>query len=122
MRIAVLLIAAVLSIGGVASAQHRDGRCSEVTASTKIGARSLPSSRTEPLDQLKCINLAPAATLTLGGELRERVEVVRNPDVGLEKRENHVFLQRAMLHADLRVGENARAFLQLGAFGVIARL
>jgi hypothetical protein len=80
-----------------------------------------PARRTEPLDPLKCIAFMPGTTLTLGGELRERLELVRNPDFRVRKDEDAVLLHRAMLHADLRVGGTARAFVQLGAFGYTGR-
>jgi hypothetical protein len=122
MRIAVLLIAAFLSIGSDALAH--DGERPEFEGhrfDEDWRALCQPSRLAEPLDRLKCIDLAPTATLTLGGELRERAELVRNPDFGLEKRQDHVFLHRAMLHADLRLRETARAFVQLGAFGYSGR-
>lgn len=65
--------------------------------------------------RLKCIELGDG-TLTLGGELRERLEAVRNPDFGLDQDEDSVLLHRAILHADLRVGESVRTFVQLGYF------
>lgn len=53
--------------------------------------------------------------------MRERVEVVRNPGFGLEQDSDYVFLHRAMIHADLRVGDEVRAFVQLGAFRASGR-
>jgi hypothetical protein len=122
MRLAVLLIAAFFSVESVASAQDDDRPEFESHHFDKDW-RSLckPGNRSKPLDRLKCIDIASKATLTLGGELRERVELVRNPDFGLEKREDHVLLHRATLHADLRASETARVFVQLGAFGYTGR-
>jgi len=80
-----------------------------------------PVLQIEPLDSLKCVRLVPETTLTLGGELRERFEGVRNPDFGLEQRSDHVFLHRAMVHGDLRFGQNFRTFVQLGAFASSGR-
>lgn len=77
--------------------------------------------RTMPLDALKCVPLAPDTTLTLGGEVRERAEFVRNPGFGLEQDSDTVLLHRAMLHADLRIADRARLFVQLGAFGFTGR-
>jgi len=75
-----------------------------------------PACRTGPLDALKHLGLgAPDRFLSFGGELRTRVEHVRRPDFGLDLAEDQVFLQRALLHADLRLGAEARAFVQLGA-------
>lgn len=72
------------------------------------------------VDRLKCLPVE-GATLTLGGDLRERVEVVRNPGFGLEQDSDQVFLHRALIHADLRVGDELRAFVQFGAFGASGR-
>lgn len=81
-----------------------------------------PAARIRPLDELKCIGIAPDTTLTLGGELRERLELVRAPDFGLEQKRDAVLLHRAMLHADLRVGDSVRAFAQFGTFGYTGRV
>lgn len=73
-----------------------------------------PARRTEPLDRLKCITLAPGATLTLSGELRERFETVDAPGFGIGQPSEDVLLHRSWLGADLRLGESARAFVELG--------
>ncbi|EWY40747.1 hypothetical protein N825_32995 [Skermanella stibiiresistens SB22] len=77
-----------------------------------------PANRTQFLDPLKCIPMGADgfAKLTLGGELRERFEIVANPGFGLDQSSDHVFLHRALLHGDLHLGDNARAFVQVGAF------
>ena len=77
-----------------------------------------PALRTMLLDPLKCIPLGSDgfARLTIGGELRERFEIVRNPDFGIDQSSDHVFLHRALLHGDLHLGETVRVFVQLGAF------
>ncbi|HEV2605597.1 MAG TPA: alginate export family protein [Microvirga sp.] len=80
-----------------------------------------PAQQTEVFDGLKCIALGKGATLTLGGELRERFELVRNPDFGIEQRSDRVLLHRAMLHADLRIGDSVRAFAQFGLFDTSGR-
>lgn len=81
-----------------------------------------PARRAEPIDQLKCVDLSGATTLTLGGEWRERFEYVRNPAFALEDRgDDQVLLQRLMLHADLRAGLHLRAFVQLGDFRATTR-
>jgi len=71
-----------------------------------------PERRTEPLDALKCIDLGNAATLTLGGDLRERMEWAHNPGFGRTGTEDAAFLHRAYLHADLHVGSHVRVFTQ----------
>jgi hypothetical protein len=75
-----------------------------------------PALQTAPADRLKCIPLAPATTLTLGGELRKRLEATYNPRFGLSQDRDSVLLHRALVHADLRVGQRARVFVQLGFF------
>lgn len=74
-----------------------------------------PARRTEFLDGVKCIPLGNGTTLTLGGELRERFEAFRNPGFGLEQPRDRVFLHRALVHADLRIQDTARLFLQVGS-------
>lgn len=73
-----------------------------------------PVLRTEPLDRLKCVTLAPGATLTMSGELRERFETVDNPGFGIAQSSDRVLLHRAWLGADLRFGDGARAFVEVG--------
>lgn len=72
------------------------------------------AARTDLLDPLKCIAVAPEILLTLGGELRERVEIYDNPGFGLKQSSDHAFLHRILLHGDLRLGESVRAFVQFG--------
>jgi hypothetical protein len=59
--------------------------------------------------------------VSFGGELRERVELVRNPGFGLEQRRDRVALHRALLHADVRTGSSVRLFAQLGTFNESGR-
>jgi hypothetical protein len=66
------------------------------------------------IDRLKCLTIGDGATLTLGGDLRERIEVLGPPGFGLARDHDHVFLHRALLHADLRVGDAVRGFVQVG--------
>jgi len=74
-----------------------------------------PAQRSDFWDTIKFIPLADdAAHLTLGGEARERYEYYRNarwsaasPD------QDGYFLQRYLLHADLRAGQAFRVFAQL---------
>ncbi|WP_119419091.1 alginate export family protein [Desertibaculum subflavum] len=73
-----------------------------------------PGARTELLDPLKCIALADDLTLTFGGELRERFETAHNPDFGLEQDDDDVLLHRLFVHADLRLRDVLRGFIQLG--------
>ena len=80
-----------------------------------------PAARTQPLDAVKCLRLAEDTTLTVGGDLRARLEVASNPSFGLRFDDDHALLGRAMLHADLRIGGHVRAFVQLGAFDQTGR-
>lgn len=80
-----------------------------------------PARRTRPLDPLKCLALGGGATLTLGGELRERGELVDNPGFGLEGSSDQALLTRVMLHGDLRLDDRVRVFVQLGGFYQIGR-
>lgn len=67
------------------------------------------AARTQWLDALKCITLAPRTTLTFGGELRERIEVSGNPFFGIQHSSDDAFLHRIMAHADLHFDDSVRA-------------
>lgn len=74
-----------------------------------------PGHPVDVFDPIKDIRLGGDAWLSLGGELRERVESVVNPGFGLRGGGNDSYgLHRALLHADLHVGERFRLFVQLG--------
>src|SRR4051812_26890787 len=63
-----------------------------------------PALRTDPFDAVKYLRLSaidPTWYLSLGGEVRERTEVVSNPDLGLSSLHDAYLLQRLSLHADL---------------------
>jgi hypothetical protein len=75
-----------------------------------------PDLRTDFFDGLKFLPLNERGDtfLSFGGEIRERYEYTHNPAFGEEPQDPHgVFLQRYVLHGDLRVGRNFRAFGQL---------
>lgn len=79
-----------------------------------------PALRTQPLDALKYIPLADddAASLSIGGEARTRVEHSSAPAFGLRgPGHDDYVLQRFLLHADLHVGDrkamHGRTFVQL---------
>jgi hypothetical protein len=75
-----------------------------------------PSKRTDPFDAIKWIPLNNDKSwyLTLGGELRERFESAHNPVFGLQPPlQNSYLLQRAVLLADLHLGQNVRTFVEL---------
>ena len=85
-----------------------------------------PARRTGPMPGAKYIPIGDGgAYVSLGGELRERVEWYGNPDFGIGRapgaaRNNSYLLQRALVHADLHVDDHVRVFVQLGhlsAFG-----
>ena len=73
----------------------------------------------DPWDPLKYIPLGDGPLgptwLSLGGELRERIESYLNPSFGIHApRSDAYLLHRLLLNADLRVTDYFRAFLQLG--------
>lgn len=75
-----------------------------------------PELRTAVLDALKCTPLTAdrSARLFLGGEIRERYEYAHDPLWGEDPQdENGVFLQRYVVHGDLRAGSHVRLFGQL---------
>lgn len=77
-----------------------------------------PALRTDLFDPLKWIPLNGDGSwyLTLGGELRTRYESSRDPVFGFgSPRRNDYALLRSFLFADLHLGPNARAFLELAS-------
>lgn len=77
-----------------------------------------PAARTGLFDPIKYIPIGDGpAFLSLGGELRHRYEYTRNPGFGADPQDRGAFLQRYILHADLRVSPDFRLFGQfLSAF------
>src|SRR5713101_8149655 len=74
-----------------------------------------PSKRTDYFDPLKYIPIRPGDPswyLTIGGELRERFEGMRNPDFGVEVPDDSYWLQRITLFADLHLGQRVRVFTE----------
>jgi hypothetical protein len=74
--------------------------------------------RTDPFDPVKWIPLNGygSVNLTLGGEFRARYESSRDPVFGLgSPRRNDYTLLRSFLFADLHLGPNARAFVELAS-------
>ena len=72
--------------------------------------------RTSRLDALKFIPLRAdgSSYLSLGGEVRERFELIHHVAWGSGPRDDDGYLlQRYMLHADLHFGESLRIFTQL---------
>ncbi len=76
-----------------------------------------PTLRTEPLDDLKYIPLSsgdPESYISLGANLRERVESTEVNPFGVgDKRSNTYLLQRLEVHADVRPNEHWQIFGQL---------
>jgi hypothetical protein len=76
-----------------------------------------PTRRSDPWDPIKYIRIGqdPGNFLSLGGELRERLEYYSAPNFGLTRiGPNGYLLQRMLVHADLHLGDNFRAFTQFG--------
>jgi hypothetical protein len=75
-----------------------------------------PACRTELLDPIKYIPLVPSLDtyLSLGGDLRERYELLDHPNFSKADRDTDGYLlQRYMVHADLHAGPHLRGFVQL---------
>jgi hypothetical protein len=74
-----------------------------------------PARRTEPLDRVKYIPLSssrPDVYLSLGGEVRERVEIFDNAN-WVPSPTDTFLLQKYMLSADLHLGSRVRVFANL---------
>lgn len=71
---------------------------------------------------LKNIDLGHDVRLSLGGDARWRFSWLDAPRLGLGGvQEDAWVLQRLLAHADLRFGDNARVFVQLGAHDGVSR-
>lgn len=72
--------------------------------------------------QFKNLDVAPNVTLSIGGDARWRLSYQDAPRLGITGEDaDEWLLQRLLLHADLRFGEDVRLFLQLGAHDGIGR-
>ena len=75
-----------------------------------------PACRTEFWDAIKYVPLVQSgeAYLSLGADLRERYELLDDPDFSdVDRDTTGYILQRYMLHADVHTGEHLRGFVQL---------
>jgi Alginate export len=80
-----------------------------------------PDQRVDLFDELKYVPLSrsdPAWYLSLGGELRERIEAISNPDFGLGGTRDDYLLQRVLLYTDFHFGKRVRLYVQ-GISGLI---
>lgn len=82
----------------------------------------VPRSELSAYERLKFIPLDEngANYMSLGGELRERVESYSAPAYGIGPagaRNFTSFAERALVNADLHLGPDVRFFVQLGAYG-----
>lgn len=69
----------------------------------------------------KNIPVSDNVTLSIGGDARWRVAYLDAPRLGLGAEADEWALQRLLLHADLRFGDDARVFVQLGAHDGVDR-
>jgi hypothetical protein len=74
-----------------------------------------PSQRTDWLDPLKYVRLDRSGWyVTVGGELRERFELLDQPAFGVGPKDNNgYFLQRYLLSSDFHFGPRVRFFTEL---------
>jgi hypothetical protein len=67
-------------------------------------------------DQLKYTPLGKDAYISFGGTLRHRLNMYDNDNFGLRGvADGHLLLNRALLHADVHLGDYVRTFIELGA-------
>jgi hypothetical protein len=64
--------------------------------------------------RLKHIQLGDQNYVSLGGEIRERVDTYDAPSFGIGTSKDTYDLQRLLLHADAHFGDRTRLFVQLG--------
>jgi hypothetical protein len=80
-----------------------------------------PTVHIDAFDPLKYLRLRaddPTWYLSFGGELRYRVELISNPNFGLDVPRDGYLLQRITLNADLHLGERFRVYVE-GISGLI---
>lgn len=77
-----------------------------------------PAKRNDPWDTIKYIPLGENSSfLSLGGELRARMESYAPPNFGIRGARNNIYLlQRTLFHADLHLGDYFRSFVQFGSY------
>jgi hypothetical protein len=63
---------------------------------------------------MKHFQLGDDGFVSIGGEIRERVDSYSAANFGIGTRRDDYALQRLLVHSDLHVGERTRVFLQLG--------
>ncbi|MGL4395196.1 MAG: alginate export family protein [Hyphomicrobium sp.] len=118
-RIGSLVVAAVLATAAVEARAQDEAAASRPQISLMRAEedwRALADDRLgeEPLDALKAISLGRDVMLGLGGEFRLRYESYDPLEFGFERAPaTDYLLARAYLHADLRVGDGVRGFVQL---------
>lgn len=67
-------------------------------------------------DRLKAIPVGHDGWLDIGGEIRQRYEITRDPAFGADPDDpDGVWLQRYTIHGDLRLGAHLRLFAQLSS-------
>lgn len=72
--------------------------------------------------RFKDIEIASGISLDFGADARWKVESVENPRYGLTAFEDDSWLmQRLLMHANLRFDDDARVFVEIGAFDTINR-
>ena len=112
-----LSLAPAAAMAGEANALPPPPFLSDRTAEDHAYLRD-PARRGDWSDGYKFIPLdgGGRSHLSLGGELRERIEAINAPRFGLAgEGDDGYLLQRLLLHADLRVDPRLRLFAQLGA-------
>lgn len=124
--------------GGAKRAERLAGACAAALAAllpTQARAQQASPFRPERFDETwpsdavtpfgaayKNIEIAPGVEISFGGDARWRFASINAPRLGLGGAEADAYvLQRFLLHADLRFGDDARVFLQLGSHDGVGR-
>ncbi len=122
-RLAASALACWLATAGVAKAQEQASSpepppFARLRQDEDYSYLANPRLRTGLFDAIKYISLGGGTGfLSFGGELRHRYEYTRNPGFGADPQDHGAFLQRYILHADLRISPGLRLFGQfLSAF------
>lgn len=106
---------AVLAALCVTAAGAAEGSFGKTFRYDDFSALYAPGARAHAYDAAKCLPFGRASYLSLGADLHLREEVADPARVVASPVARDAYLlQRILVHADLHLGEHARAFVQLG--------
>ena len=121
-RRALGVCAGLVIFAGVARAEAPPAPSSPFRYDDDVGLFTAPTARDDLYGSLKYIPLGSASYLSLGADLRERLEASDTTLLGIKGSESQTYdLHRLLVYADLQLGDDFRVFGQLGNYTEIGR-